>query len=269
MDSLLDALQEGRLFELPENNKAHALQFLAHIIEAFPEIPPGTDVVGHVLKREQSTNTSLGKGWACPHARLECDEDLMCVIGWSPAGIDYGATDGKPVALVVMYLVPENQRNHYLREISMLAKALQTYPGLEKMREAKDLNDIRNYLLDLIDVTKETVGPDARARMIRLQARPSPEDIPFRDLSNLIVEPVILVDNPGAKPIVLSHHPGLSEWLDSTAAGGLIEKIGTDGVYQNGGWRLLRRGAVTYQGGRVAYDCLAIRLAPGAPGPAK
>ena len=29
MDTLLDALQEGRLFELPENDKTHALQFLA------------------------------------------------------------------------------------------------------------------------------------------------------------------------------------------------------------------------------------------------
>ncbi|MCA1951386.1 MAG: PTS sugar transporter subunit IIA, partial [Treponema sp.] len=91
MDTLLDALQEGRLFELPENDKNHALQFLAHIIEAFPQIPTGTDIVGNVMAREEAMNTALGKGWACPHARLEFEEDLMCVIGWSPTGIDYGA----------------------------------------------------------------------------------------------------------------------------------------------------------------------------------
>ena len=66
MDTLLDALQEGRLFELPENDKTHALQFLAHVIEAFPEIPAGTDVVGLVMKKEQATNTAIGKGWSCP-----------------------------------------------------------------------------------------------------------------------------------------------------------------------------------------------------------
>jgi nitrogen PTS system EIIA component len=268
MDSLLDALQEGRLFELPDNDKTDALQFLAHVIEAFPEIPAGTDVVGHVMKREQATNTALGMGWACPHARLPFDEDLKCVVGWSPVGIDYGAPDGKPVALVVMYLVPENQRNHYLREISMLAKALGTYPGLEKLREARDLNDIRNYLLDLVDASKETVGTDARARMIRLQARPAPEAaFSFRDLSNLMVEPVTLVACPGMKPVALTHNPGLVEWLDS--ADGLVEKIEADGVYQNGGWRLLRRSAVAYQGGRVAYDCLAIRLVPNNSGQTK
>jgi nitrogen PTS system EIIA component len=260
MDTLLDALQEGRLFELPENDKAHALQFLAHIIEAFPETPAGTDVVGDIMKREQATNTSLGKGWACPHARVSFDEDLMCVVGWSPNGIDYGAPDGRPVALVVMYLVPANQRNHYLREISILAKALETYPNIEKLSQAGELNEVRNYLLDLIDATKETVGPDARARMIRLQAKPTIEAFSFRDLSNLIVEPVTLVAGPGMKHVALTQNASLAEWLDS--ASGLVEKIETDGVYQNGGWRVLRRGAVTYQAGRVAYDCLAIRMAP-------
>jgi mannitol/fructose-specific phosphotransferase system IIA component (Ntr-type) len=261
MDTILDALQEGRLFELPENDKAHALQFLAHVIEAFPETPPGTDVVGLVMKREEASNTGIGKGWACPHARVPYDGDLRCVLGWSPKGIDYGAPDGKPVALVVMYLVPDNQRNHYLREISMLAKALETYPDLDKLWEAKDLSDIRNFLLDLIDVTKEAVGPDARARMIRLQVRSTRETLALGDLSNLIVEPVILVTGPGMQPVALTQNPNLLESLDP--ASDLIGKIETEGMVQlGGGWRLVRRGAVTYQGGRVMYDCIAVRLIP-------
>ena len=51
MDTLLDALQEGRLIELPDNNKDDALQFLAHILEAIPSIPTGTDVVGLVMAK--------------------------------------------------------------------------------------------------------------------------------------------------------------------------------------------------------------------------
>ena len=260
MNTILDALQEGRLFELPENDKTHALQFLAHVIEAFPETAVGTDVVGLVMKREEATNTSIGKGWACPHARVSYDEDLMCVIGWGPKGIHYGAPDGKPVALVVMYLVPDNQRNHYLREVSMLAKALETYPGLEKLSDAGNLDDVRNYLLDLIEATKGEVGPDSRAKMIRLQTKTALETFSFRDLSNLVVEPVTLVAGAGMKHVVLSQNPSVVEWLDS--ANDLIGKLESDGVYQNGGWRVLRRGSVTYQGERVVYDCLAIRVAP-------
>lgn len=258
MDTLLDALQEGRLFELPENDKTHALQFLAHVIEAFPEIPPQTDVVGLVMKREESVNTALGKGWACPHARVPFEEDLKCVIGWSPQGIDYGAPDEKPVHLIIMYLVPENQRNHYLREVSMLAKAIETYPDVERIREIKNLNDVRHYLLDLIDTTREIIGPDSRARMIRLQARPQKETILFKDLSNLVLEPIQIISVPGAKPILLTHNPTLLDILNRSDD--LIEKIDSIGFCQIGNWRIIRRTSNTYQGGVVSYDCIGVGL---------
>ncbi|MFB3851235.1 MAG: PTS sugar transporter subunit IIA [Acidobacteriota bacterium] len=261
MDTILDALQEGRLFELPENDKTDSLQFLAHIIEAFPEVPAGTDIVGLVMNREQATNTALGQGWACPHARVPFEEDLMCVIGWSPSGINYGAKDEKPVRLVIMYLVPANQLNHYLREISILAKALQAYPETHKLETAKDLNDVRNYILDLVAATKETVGPDARARMIRLHAAPALETFTISDLSNIIVEPVTLICTPNFKVIALTQNGSLAEYLESS--NNIIEKLESDGYFQNGGWRVIRRTISNFPGGKAAYDCLAIKLAKG------
>ena len=159
MDTLLDALQEGRLIELPDNDKDDALRVLADILEAIPSVPSGTDVVGLVMSRETSFNTSIGKGWACPHARVPFEEDLMCVVGWSPTGIDYGAPDGVPVSVIAMYLVPANQRNHYLREVSMLAKALTAYEGAEKWRSAKELNEVRDDLLDRQTLQRKRPDP--------------------------------------------------------------------------------------------------------------
>lgn len=261
MDTLLDALQEGRLFELPENDKTHALQFLAHIIEAFPETPAGTDVVGLVLKREEIANTGLGQGWACPHARVRYDEDLKCVIGWSPAGIDYGAPDKKPVSIIVMHVVPDNQRSHYLKEISILAKALTNYPEVERVYRAKNLDDVRLYLLDMIEATKSSATPDARARMISLQTKPVVAVQPLPELNNLIIEPVTIIAGPELKPVILSQNPFLTESLD--AIPNLVEKLETEGVYQNGGWRVLRRSVVAFQKGRVVYDCLAVKIISG------
>jgi hypothetical protein len=126
------------------------------------------------------------------------------------------------------------------------------------LRNIKDLNDVRNYLLDMIGTTKETVGPDARARMIRLQARPSVEAFPFKDLSNLIVEPVTLVAGPGFRTVTLTQNATLSDYLDSLP--GLIDKLETEGFYQNGGWRVLKRSSSVYHGGRVAYECLAVKM---------
>ena len=257
MDTVLDALQEGRLFELPENDKTHALQFLAHVIEAFPQIPTGTDIVGNVEDREKATNTALGKGWACPHARVEFEEDLMCVVGWSPGGIDYGASDGKLIQIIVMYLVPSNQRNHYLREISILAKVLRSATIPDKLPSIRDLNDVRNYLLDLIAASKETGGPDARARMIRLQtksATPAPPSLP--GLARLLIEPVSIIVGPGMRLIALTQNGELFSWIET--APGLAEKLEAEGGYGSETWRLVRRNSSTYAGGRTMYDCLGL-----------
>ena len=69
MKNLLNALQEGRFVELPETNKEKVLNYLANLIEAMPDLSPGTDVAGAVLARENQFNTGIGSGWACPHAR--------------------------------------------------------------------------------------------------------------------------------------------------------------------------------------------------------
>jgi mannitol/fructose-specific phosphotransferase system IIA component (Ntr-type) len=258
MDSLLDALQEGRLFELPESDKTGALQFLAHVIEAFPEVPAGTDVAGDVMKREASANTGFGRGWACPHARVPFDEDLKCAIGWSPRGVDYGAPDDKPVNFIVMYLVPSNQRNHYLREISTIARAVQSFPNLDRIGEAKDLDDVRNYLLDLIDTTRETSGADVRARMIRLQTKAPVAEPPLHDLSNLVVEPITVITGPAIKPVALTQNNALLEWLDSQP--GLASGLEAQGLYEAGAWRVVRRGATAFMGGKTMHDCVAVRV---------
>jgi PTS system nitrogen regulatory IIA component len=166
--------------------------------------------------------------------------------------------DQTRVSIIIMHLVPENQRNQYLREISILAKAIQSDPKWREITTAKDLTEVRDRLLDLISSAKDTVGPAARARMIRLQ-RPKVEPSPITDLSNLVIEPVTLIVGPDFRPIVLTQHAGLAKYLETAID--VAEKIETDGVFQNGGWRIIRRSKIVFQNGRVSYDCLAITTA--------
>jgi PTS system nitrogen regulatory IIA component len=257
MDSLLDALQEGRLIELPDPNKEDALQILAHVLEAIPSLPAGTDIAGIIRAKEQNSRTTLGSGWACPDARVPFDGDLICAVGWSPQGIDYGAPDGLPVRIVAMYVVPENQRNHYLREVSMLAKALAIYPRRDQIGTAKELSEVREYLLDLIVSTKETAGPDVRARMIQLRARPEAAEPGAAALADLVVEPLTLVAGPGMKPVVLAQERELMDLLETSSE--FVEAVTTRGSFQRGRWRVVKRGATMYPGDRAVYDCLALR----------
>jgi nitrogen PTS system EIIA component len=263
MDVLLDALQDGRLIEFPENTKERALQILGSLIEGVPSLPRGTDVVGAALARERSANTAIGGGWACPHARLPFEGDMVCAIGWSPTGIDYGAPDGLPVRIVTMYLIPENQKTVYLKEISTLAKALKEHAGLCNLETATDLNDVRNRLLDLVSAARSLEWPDARARMIRLEARQPAVAMPAFALAGVSIQAVTIIVSPGVKPVVLAQHADLVRCLE--AAPNLAEALARQGMAEAGGWRVLSRAAATYQLERVVYDCLAIHALEPAP----
>src|SRR5271157_506723 len=171
MKSLLSALQEGRLVELPDPNKEKALEYLALLIEAIPDGHAQADIVQEVKQREAAASTALGKGIACPHARRIGEGDLLCAVGWSPQGIDYGAPDGQKVQLVIMYFIPDSQRNSYLKEISGLAKAVDKSKGIASIATAGDIHAVRSQLLDWVAYAIDTAIPDAKARMIKLQEK--------------------------------------------------------------------------------------------------
>ncbi len=263
MKTLLAALEEGRLIELPENNKDQALQILGSLIEAVPGIKAGTQVVESVLARERAANTALGFGWACPHARTSAEGELLCAIGWSPAGIDYGAPDGRPVRLVVMYYIPDTQKNAYLKEISALARVIHKPEGLLPLDQAPDLNTVRIRLLDIISAAMETDGPEARARMIRLEAKQAAA-------SGVVwpaqIIPFTLLARPGQAPIILALDRDIVAQLEAVAE--LPALLAKQGQADVAGYRVLARHTMAYQPDRVLYECLALKQPNGAASPA-
>ena len=260
MKTLLDALQEGRLIELPDNHKNRALEYLAALIEAIPDIGVDQGITENVLAREAAHNTGIGLGWACPHARTRHDGEVVCAVGWSPQGIDYGAPDGQPVHLMVMYFVPETQKNAYLKEISSLAKAIQTQPALQDLKSLTDLGEVRHALLDAISIALESTAPEAKARMIQLEAkhaevREMVEELPVEVAHSL--EPLTIVVVPGARPVVLCQDNELVLALE--ALDQLTANLAQNGRAEHRGFHVMVRAHSTYQPDRMVYDCLAFR----------
>ena len=266
MKTLLDALQEGRLIELPDNHKSRALEYLAALIEAIPDIGVEQGITENVLAREATHNTGIGLGWACPHARSRHDGEVVCAVGWSPQGIDYGAPDGAPVHLMVMYFVPETQKNAYLKEISSLAKAIQTQPELQDLKSLTDLGEVRHALLDAISIALESTAPEAKARMIQLEAkhaevREMVEELPAEVAHSLTALTVVVI--PGARPIVLCQDGDLVVALESQDQ--LTANLSQHGRTEHQGFHVLVRSHSSYQPDRLVYDCLAFRAQTGKP----
>lgn len=266
LKSVLDALEHGRLVELPDNDKSDALQFLATMLEAVPSIPAGSNIVEIVLEHEKSSNTSLGVGWACPHARVNFDGDLCCAIGWSPAGIDYGIAGEPLVRLVVMFFVPENQRNTYLKEVSTLARVLKSNPEFQNLEPIGDLGQVRNTLLDMTHQAMSEGGKNYRARMIQLDTlTKSTGDAGHYRLEGMQIDALLVVAGPDIKPLVLSQNAELSRLATQDAR--LAPAIASGNRYELQGWQIVRRSSTAYAGERVIYDCLAIKTRQGQGAP--
>lgn len=265
MHSVLAALQEGRLIELPDSDKDRCLRYLATLIEAIPGFLAGFDFVGAVLARERAANTGIGRGWACPHGRVPGEGDLYSAIGWSPTGIDWGTTaDAGPVHLVVMHYIPDSEKNVYLKELSTLAYAI---TGDERMREldrVPDLDGVRNLLLDLLTAASGLGAPDTKARMIQLAARQAvaPEPAPGLLESSLLAAadliPFSVVVAPGLRPVALAQDPVLTTQVE--AAPDLASHLSAKAPFDKAGYRILIRSVTSFQPDRFLYDCLALRL---------
>ena len=274
MRSILTALQEGRLFELPDAGKDRALEFLARILDANPDIVVGTDTIEEVQKREQECNTGIGLGVGVPHIRAQREEgELFAAIGWSPAGIEYGAQDNEKVHLVVMYYIPGAQKNVYLKEISSLIKAIRKSGGIQPIAHATDLNQVRNLLLDWVSSGLGDAGPEAVARMIKLDvkqtqaAAPVPA-IPAPTLPEAVavrpgarVTPFqVLVTAPGSHLILAPDSICLGQ-LEKDAA--LVAQLAAGAAFLSDGQQIIVLGVTPYAGGRTLYQCALLATPAG------
>jgi mannitol/fructose-specific phosphotransferase system IIA component (Ntr-type) len=177
MRILLEALQAGRLFELTETSKRGAFEFLGRVLEAIPEIPDDSGVVEAMFAREQTGNTAIAPGVACPHARVEgTSSNIYCALGWSQQGIDYETEDNNRIHLVVAYWIPDSQRVAFLKEMSGLAKAIVGTGGIETLKKCETLGEVRHGLLDWVTVALSETTPDARARMLKLSSKSVEEE---------------------------------------------------------------------------------------------
>jgi mannitol/fructose-specific phosphotransferase system IIA component (Ntr-type) len=263
MRSLLDALQEGRLIELPTSDKHKSLELLAVLIEAVPGISK-IDIVKGVLDREELANTAIGKGVACPHLRVRQEGDMVCAVGWSRQGIDYGAPDAHPVHLVIMYYVPDSDRNAYLKEVSGLAKSVMNTTNMELFEEAADIDSIRNKLLDWVDISISRALPDAKGRMIRLEAKqaaapvtaelPLPADSVLWEITPFML---ILLENHECK--ILSQDMDLVKKLENDCTLYMTKNKGQM-PHELDGYQIRATSQSTYSLGREVYNCVAIRF---------
>ncbi|NLL83992.1 MAG: magnesium transporter [Lentisphaerae bacterium] len=170
-NTILHAIQSGRVIELPPSGKEEALRKLAKELEACAcDEAVKQAVFDNVIKREAQAITYLGYGIACPHARADCGGELQCVIGWSEEGIEYGNTDGWPVHLILMYFVPDSTQNEYLTQLASLARAIEADDTKYELVNLDDLEEVKERLGEWVAAMEGRGDEDDDDRKMALRA---------------------------------------------------------------------------------------------------
>lgn len=78
-----------------------------------------------VMAREHLGSTGIGHGVAIPHGRMPDLNQPIVALARHVEGIEFDAIDGKPVHIVILLLVPDNEDRTHLELLAKLARVLQ------------------------------------------------------------------------------------------------------------------------------------------------
>ena len=121
---------------------------------------------------------------------------------------------------------------------------------------------MRNLLLDWVSAVLGEAGPEAVARMIKLEVKqaqvPGAAIMPARAVARALPFAVLIVPPNGA--LVLAQDP---DWTGAAEKeNGLGPRLAEGAPFSLAGRQVFVLGTTAYPGGRVLYQCVSIQAAP-------
>jgi mannitol/fructose-specific phosphotransferase system IIA component (Ntr-type) len=91
-----------------------------------------------LFEREKVASTGIGNGLALPHVKSKFADKWAVAVGQSEDGIEWGAHDGQPVRLVVMWVCPPTETKSHLALMRALAAMAKETGNIDKLVAARD-----------------------------------------------------------------------------------------------------------------------------------
>lgn len=110
------------IWDLQSSDKFDAIREIIHGVETF-RAKPALDLdlfTNIVIEREHEQSTGLGHGVAVAHGRTAQVESPRVALGVSQEGIEFDASDGKPVHLIFIVANHPDHAVDYLHILSTL-----------------------------------------------------------------------------------------------------------------------------------------------------
>jgi PTS system nitrogen regulatory IIA component len=131
----LDAVSKKRLFE--------------HFSEQAHKVDRDLDnsiVFEGLFTRERLGSTALGKGIAIPHCRIEGSSNAHGALVTLKTPIDFDASDGEPVDLLIFLVVSGDATQEHLNMLATISKALSDEDFCRRIRQCSSDNELADLL---------------------------------------------------------------------------------------------------------------------------
>ena len=145
---LSDILTPDRcLCKIQGVSKKRLLKTLSTILgESFSNLDEN-QVFDSMMTREQLGSTGIGNGIAIPHCRVpECNEITGCLITLETY-VDYDSTDGKPVDLIFVLIVPEEKEEDHIKTLAVLAEKFHSKNFCDLLRNAQNNDELYHHAI--------------------------------------------------------------------------------------------------------------------------
>jgi len=147
--SLEKIIQPDRvLCNATARSKKHCLEILSELlVRSNPDIPSEM-IFESLIGRERLGCTSLDKGAAFPHCRVEGIDGSNAALMKLSEPVDFDAADGEPVDLVFGMMVPTELEDHHYADIKLVTRVLADEGLRARLRGMNSSSDLYEALID-------------------------------------------------------------------------------------------------------------------------
>ncbi len=108
--------------QVKNTKRTSALNEVAQLLATHPGVQNFDGFYAELLARDRLDTTSLGHGFAVPHARTDHVQQIVLAVGRSETGIPFEG--GETVRLMFMLGTPKARPGDYLQVLSTLCRLL-------------------------------------------------------------------------------------------------------------------------------------------------
>ena len=132
--------------ELKAASRDEALHELVWLCFKKGHVKSPDDILKRLIQREAFASTSLGNGFAIPHARLPYIDNSLLTIGRSSKGIAYTPTDPHMIHLIFLLLSPEGEDPGHLHMLARIVRLLKDAAFTSELMAAATEKDFSRAL---------------------------------------------------------------------------------------------------------------------------